>query len=431
MIQIISILLEQLPSKIGDGEKSCVDKSIRICLQIVKEDLDIINKIDKQKINDMKDKVDPFPPNNSSFIRNMIEACPTINALGHIFDRKKVYYKENDRHRWTNAGTGDPEKRSQWIQVFRRNRGFNALIQFMNLRAGSVIDGDGDNLLDDIFPNIKLCRDLLGAIVETLPKSNTNSNDPGESDMQSAKAQCIISEVRALSKVIMEHVLNMDERVLKKLDQTIVAGVRGQLHYMYKKLNKLESSATPQNPTSETPLNDFFTFWRALALKLITSQSLPLKLFGWNEIDALIKEAKSLAPPPRAYRVSGAGTAFVNGIYESDKKMIGSDGYVKDTELQYHHKVPDKIVLRRALMEESFLPTLPVNSSQRLFPLTMSQMMVRGRQLHYLDVPCVLSISGGSCPRLIQISQVPIKILIIINSKRLPPHAHYPVQRVG
>lgn len=341
MIQIISILLEQLPSKIGDGEKSCVDKSIRICLQIVKEDLDIINKIDKKKINDLnKDKaVDPFPPNNSSFIRNMIEACPTINALGHIFDRKKVYYKENDRHRWTNAGTGDPEKRSQWIQVFRRNRGFNALIQFMNLRAGSVIDGGEDKLLDNIFPNIKLCRDLLGAMVETLPKQV--NNDPGESDMQSAKAQYIISEVRALSKVIMEHVLNLDERVLKKLDQTIVAGVRGQLHYMYKKLNKLESSTTPQNPTSETPLNDFFTFWRTLALKLITSQSLPLKLFGWNEIDALIKEAKSLAPPPRAYRVSGAGTAFVNGIYEIDKKRIGSDGYVKDTELQYHHKVPD------------------------------------------------------------------------------------------
>ena len=40
----------------------------------------------------------------------------------------------------------------------------------MNLRAGSVSDGDGDKLLDDIFPIIKLCRDLLGAMVETLPK---------------------------------------------------------------------------------------------------------------------------------------------------------------------------------------------------------------------------------------------------------------------
>ena len=50
-----------------------------------------------------------------------------------------------------------------------------------------------------------------------------------------------------------------------------------------------------------------------------------------------------------------------------------------------------------------------VSSSQRFVPLTMSQMMVWGRQLHYLDVPCVLSISGGSCPRLIQTSQVLIK----------------------
>ena len=52
----------------------------------------------------------------------------------------------------------------------------------------------------------------------------------------------------------MEHVLNLDERVLKKLDQTIVAGVRGQLHYMYKKYEQArEFSNTTKSNIRNTP----------------------------------------------------------------------------------------------------------------------------------------------------------------------------------
>ena len=46
MIQIISILLEQQPVKIGQMEKDCVEKSVRCALQIVKEDLDYMNDVD-------------------------------------------------------------------------------------------------------------------------------------------------------------------------------------------------------------------------------------------------------------------------------------------------------------------------------------------------------------------------------------------------
>lgn len=50
--------------------------------------------------------------------------------------------------------------------------------------------------------------------------------------------------------------------------------------------------------------------------------------------------AKPLTQPPLAYRVSGAGTEFVNGLYELDKECIDSDDV---TGAQYLYTVPDNL----------------------------------------------------------------------------------------
>ena len=48
MIQIVSILLDQQPLKIGEPEKECVEKSLRCALQIIKDDIDYVNNVDTE-----------------------------------------------------------------------------------------------------------------------------------------------------------------------------------------------------------------------------------------------------------------------------------------------------------------------------------------------------------------------------------------------
>ena len=363
--------------KIGTMEKECVEKSIRCALQIVKDDLDIVNSIDKDNI--LRSSREQHEQGGGGEVK--LQHCSTLNALGHIFNRTKVYYKKSNSSRQWGSNQGLPELRYSMIYVFRRIRGFTALVKFMELRAGYTsnsssssvginatvgvnggVGGDGKSGVTSeggdegmLFPSMELCKDIIESIRETLPipssnnsSSSNNSNNQGneEQDLQSSKNQHLISVARALSQTIMKHVLLLDEVTLKKMvsDGKIIEQIRWQLHRLYMRLNEIEPTAgggEGGKKENTTPINDYFSFWRSLALKLITSQSLPLKLFGWNEIDKLIKDSSELAPPPRAYRVIGAGTKFCNGLYEFDKKGIGSDGYAKGgIEIQYHYVVP-------------------------------------------------------------------------------------------
>jgi hypothetical protein len=74
-------------------------------------------------------------------------------------------------------------------------------------------------------------------------------------------------------------------------------------------------------------VDEFYAFCRNFSLKLITSQSLPLKLYGWETVNELVEVSQEMAPPPRAFIVSGAGTPFVNGTYTYATK-VGEDGFV-------------------------------------------------------------------------------------------------------
>ena len=357
--------------QIGTMEKECVEKSIRCALQIVKDDLDIVNSIDRDNIlRSSRDEQEQGGDNINNFVK--LQHCSTLNALGHIFNRTKVYYKKSNSSRQWGSNQGLPELRYNMIYVFRRIRGFTALVKFMELRAGytnsSVSSnatvgmngggggGDGKSATSEeedegvLFPSMELCKDIIESIRETLPipTNNNHNNNQGneEYDLQSSKNQHLISVAWSLSQTIMKHVLLLDEVTLKKMvsDGKVIEQIRWQLHRLYMRLNEVEPTAGGGERGKEektTPINEYFSFWRSLALKLITSQSLPLKLFGWNEIDRLIKDSSELAPPPRAYRVIGAGTKFCNGLYEFDKKCIGSDGYAKGgIEIQYHFVVP-------------------------------------------------------------------------------------------
>lgn len=60
---------------------------------------------------------------------------------------------------------------------------------------------------------------------------------------------------------------------------------------------------------------DFLSFWFDFTVKCVQSASLVTRLFGWEQLNELIDEAKSMKPPAKEYEVVGAGTWFVNGTY--------------------------------------------------------------------------------------------------------------------
>jgi len=66
--------------------------------------------------------------------------------------------------------------------------------------------------------------------------------------------------------------------------------------------------------------------------------SIILSLLRKGNSSTTLSLAEPATNPPQAYRVSGAGTEFVNGLYELDKKWIGTG---RAAEFQYHYVVPD------------------------------------------------------------------------------------------
>jgi hypothetical protein len=86
---------------------------------------------------------------------------------------------------------------------------------------------------------------------------------------------------------------------------------------------------------------DFYQFWRALVLRLIAYNSLPLKLFGWEQVGEMIEASAAHRPPPRAFFVTNAGCPFVNGpyIYAGD---VTPDNYARiGGDTTYARKVPE------------------------------------------------------------------------------------------
>ena len=404
MIQIVSILLDQQPLKIGEPEKECVEKSLRCALQIIKDDIDYVNDVDAKltaaiQRQQQQRRSSAVPggegrrggetstteavrriaiENNGGIIG--LRPCSTILALGHIFSRKSTYYKS--QRQWSNAPVGAPELRLHMISVFRRLRGFTSLSVYLNGRVGDITS----------FPNLELCTHIVGALYDGLPSSsssssssndggggssggnnNTNTRDRSNSTASStsdeyvlSKYNSILSVTRAVSTAIMKHILLLDESTLKRIDTKTIEGLRRELLRLYKDMSEIEPPiAVNANRSNSNNNNDgdddgssssimgsggggggvkllyeYFSFWRELSLRLITSSSLPLRLFGWDEISTIITESERTRPPPRAYMVSGAGTELINGLYEFDNKHVNQYGYVKSgIELQYHKTI--------------------------------------------------------------------------------------------
>lgn len=289
MRPVISILLEQQPSKIGQTEKTCVEDSLRLAVLIIVEDLRL--------------KEDPSDGDST-----------LLDVLAMIFNRKN--YK-GSKPNWNMNLIGMPEVRQQTIIKFQSKRGFFFLSSYLSNRL------DSDN-----FPNPDFLHQALTAMVDIIPSQNNNVQEN-----VLTKHKAIEEESLRLARSVMDYMGNASEDSLKKQAHESLNSIRYDTQRIFEKLA----------PSRRKEVYAFYDFWRNLALKLITSKSLPLRLFGWEQVGDIIESSTEMRPPPQSFIVSGAGHSFVNGRYVFAGTLT-DDGFFKSgCEISYVRKIPTSV----------------------------------------------------------------------------------------
>jgi ubiquitin carboxyl-terminal hydrolase 9/24 len=297
---IVGILAEQQPSKIGPHERSCVQESLLLGVQIVADDL----KIQTERKG---------------------ECLLLERVLYHIFSRKKNFYKSKTGG-WSNSSSHGPTSNSpnnpppnasfqdlrlRLIDKFRLAQGFHHLVEYLQNTA--------------YFPKFEIIHPILTALHDSLPDDyHTNSKS---SVVEATPLH--VNESIEIAQLVMKHMERLDD--WKPINTETLAVVLKDLQRMFDKLVLFRRDQTVQ----------FYNFYRNFLLsKLMTSPSLPLQLFGWEMLAELIAAVEAHRPPPRAYLVRDAGCTFANGEYGYGGKVT-VDGYaVPGTDISYVRTVP-------------------------------------------------------------------------------------------
>lgn len=288
MQPIISILVEQQPTKIGPHERSCVQESLTLATIIISKDLDI----QLQRHGE----------------------CVVLNVVSLVFNKKKAYYKGN-KNNWNNHMSGLPEVRLKMIDQFRQEMGFSRLQKYMKERINTPL-----------FPGLDLLHQVLNALVDVIPARNPNPD-------QAAVMKEVEDAAIEVARAAMDFITSCSDDALKKLPPDHLSTVQHDLQRMFDRLIMTRREST----------YEFYKFWRGLVLRLIKSPSLPLQLFGWQQVDDLLDACAEHRPPPRSFNVSTAGCTFVNGMYH----FLGTttpDGYaLRGADISYERKIPDDV----------------------------------------------------------------------------------------
>jgi len=100
-----------------------------------------------------------------------------------------------------------------------------------------------------------------------------------------------------VSQAVMDYMNSFTDESLKKQPPELIITCR---EYLQKIFDRLVVSRRKQT-------YKFYSFWRGLILKLITSRSLPLRLTGWEQLKDCIEACKNHRPPPKMFVVFQAG----------------------------------------------------------------------------------------------------------------------------
>ena len=233
------------------------------------------------------------------------EFINNINILACLFgfERNLLYYAGH-KAQWVQYG-GFPGCRSVFIKKFAENEGFDLLIKY--IFAENVWIGT-DNLLN-----------LLKATREAARERWIDQ-----------KASYLIADQ---SMYILMNIAT-DEQIKKS--QISLADCIQVLSTICK------------------TVTDFHQFWLKHTQKIMKSDNMLLKLFAWDQMGELVKEAEYTQPLAEKYIIYGAGCDFVNGIYEFNRVHIDKDKGKSNlyTKFIENKKIEHEISLIRCKMKE-------------------------------------------------------------------------------
>ncbi len=333
MGQIVSILLEQQPLKVGQNERRCVQEALTLAVTIISNDLEIQIERGRRASGGPNDVY-----------------CRTLDVLACIFCKKKPYYKGMKGSWNVNHLSGLPQTRLNLAETFLHERGFARLVEYMTDRiirddSGSSSATDGTTatttpasparqqqpshpptVVASAFPNMDLFHQTLPVLFDVY---NNAINNQKPDKLVRGLEQAAFD----VSKAAMRYITSCSEEALKKISIEDLKLLVHDMLRIFDKLIRFRRSDT----------YDFYAFWRSLVLKLITSQSLPRKLFGWQQMEALLEASAAHRPPPRSFMVSQAGCTFVNGEYEFNG-LVTDDGYglrSGNNDISYERNIPE------------------------------------------------------------------------------------------
>lgn len=287
MSAIIGILVEQQPSKIGVHERNCVTESVMLSVRIVAKDLEVQT--------------------------NRKGVCLLLPALQHAFNKKKAFYKGTKGASWNvnhhHHMVGVPEVRVKALERFGQEKGFHLLYVYLQQRL---------DLRED-FPPLNLIQELLA-----------NAGDAVHQRNNTGTTKDVEEEIILLCKSVMSYISSLSDDGLKRIPTEELAVVQQNLMRIFDRAVVSRRAST----------YEFYAFWRSMVMQLITSKSLPLKLFGWEQVGQIIQACEAHRPPPKGFVVSAAGTTFLNGTYVFAGEVT-PDGYARlGTEFIYVLDIP-------------------------------------------------------------------------------------------
>ena len=228
-------------------------------------------------------------------LRSLPDSCQYLKVLEKIFDSNCFYYC-GYKNTWA-GGQGYPLARVNAVKRFAENNGFLLLLQYLTSSG--------------FWPG----ADTLYPIICTVHDACTELNVVD------------IATLEAYSMYTMQKILSLNDEQIKDGTKVMKQLVRG--------ICKI--SAHPRGKSGiNQALKTHHVFLLDHAVRMVNSSLFVVKLYGWELINDIIKEAIGTRPSAESYLVQGAGNETANGTY----KVVGMHNDAHKYQKQPRHGEP-------------------------------------------------------------------------------------------
>jgi hypothetical protein len=200
-----------------------------------------------------------------------------IKIIAVIFGRERgLYYYTGNKVQFTTY-PGHHLFRGQMIKKFAENKGFEMLLEHC------------------FTPHHYFGADVMYNLAAAVTEAHTKRM------MSDALATQVGSQ-------FMETLLNTSDDAMKRDDTQL--------------LNKFVEEIKRLTPSDD----EFYTFWLKNTEKILSSDNIVMRLFGWDQISEIVQNAEYTAPSAARYIVSDCGNPQCTGVYEYKQPHKDKDG---------------------------------------------------------------------------------------------------------